>query len=137
MRAEKWTAYPIFFDEEGVPKNVRNVVQNGAVLVPKIVGACAKSTIGWGQFGIRCQEDAMCSKVQSSVYPGGLRPATLLQPLQTLAIVEVQGATKVLQAATGCYKAGRGRKMEPGAFVQPAAPFGSLCRNKRNIVTRP
>ena len=34
---------------------------------------------------------------------GGLRPATLLQPLQTLAILEVRGATNPLQGATTRY----------------------------------
>ena len=68
---------------------------------PKLWGLAPRAQL----VGVNLESDAkrMQNAVRCNVYPGGPRPATLLQPLQTLAILKVQGATKVLQGATSRY----------------------------------
>ena len=85
-------------------------MQFGAVLVPGAYEACATKKVFPVQWCLMVTNGVRTEAMTSEQCPmnqrmtnGGLRPATLLQPLQTLAILEVWGATNPLQGATTRY----------------------------------
>ena len=85
-------------------------VQFGPVLVPGAYEACATKKVFPVQWCLMVTDGVRTEAMTSEQCPmnqrmtnGGLRPAILLQPLQTLAILEVRGATNPLQGATTRY----------------------------------
>src|SRR5438270_657484 len=78
----------------------RKKVQFDAVLVPGAYEACATKKVFPVQWCLMVTDGVRTEAMTSEQCPmnqrmtnGGLRPAILLQPLQTLAILEVRGAT--------------------------------------------
>src|SRR5436190_21518890 len=69
-------------------------------------------------------------KSKQCISGGGLRPATLLQPLQTLAILGVQGDTKVLQAITNSRPGGN---WETLTMRWPLSKVRTLLQNSDSV----